>query len=194
MHPRRTAHHLALLALGLVLASPAAHALRCGNRLVVDGDPDYRVRERCGDPYWSERHTRIEVFGRDGPVELQREVQFDVWYYNFGPRQLLRRLEFRDGRLLHEASLGYGVEEIGGACDANLLVAGLDAGELVARCGEPASRRSLADTVVRRPAPGIEQWQGVQREEWVYDFGDRRLMRILQVVDGRVAGVDLAPR
>lgn len=194
MHHSRIVHHIALLALCLLLASPAAHALRCGTRLVVDGDRDYQVRERCGDPYWSEHRTRIEIVGRDGPFELQREVQFDVWYYNFGPRQLLRRLEFRDGRLLHEGTLGYGVDEIGASCDANLLVDGLDTGELVARCGEPASRRTLTDTVVRRPAPGIEQWQGVQREEWVYDFGDRRLVRILQVVDGRISGVELAPR
>lgn len=194
MHPHHTAHRLALLALCLALASPAAHALRCGSRLVVDGDRDYQVRERCGDPYWSESQSRIEIVGRDGPLELQREVQFDVWYYNFGPRQLLRRLEFRDGRLVHEGTLGYGVDEIGTSCDANLLVDGLATGELVARCGEPASRRSLVDTVVRRPAPGIEQWQGVQREEWVYDFGDRRLVRILQVVDGQVAGIELAPR
>jgi hypothetical protein len=194
MHHPRTVHHIALLALCLLLASPAAQALRCGNRLVVDGARDYQVRERCGDPYWSEHDVRVEIVGRDGALELQREVQFDVWYYNFGPRQLLRRLEFRDGRLVHEGTLGYGVDEIGASCDANLLVEGLATGELVARCGEPASRRSLTDTVVRRPAPGIEQWQGVQREEWVYDFGDRRLVRILQVLDGRVRDIERAPR
>lgn len=194
MHVHATFRRIAMLVLLLALASPAAHAMRCGNRLVVDGDPDYQVRQRCGEPYWSERYTRIVIVGRDGPIELQREVQFDVWYYNFGPRQLLRRLEFRDGRLQREGTLGYGVAEIGGDCDANRLVDGLDAGELVARCGEPASRRSLTDTVVRRPAPGIEQWQGVQREEWVYDFGERRLPRILQLVDGRVVDVVSAPR
>lgn len=194
MHIHATFRRIAMLALLLALASPAAHALRCGNRLVVDGDADYRVRDRCGEPYWSERYTRIEIIGRDGPVELQREVQFDVWYYNFGPRQLLRRLEFRDGRLQHEGTLGYGVEEIGGDCDANGLVDGLDAGELVARCGEPASRRSLADTIVRRPVPGIEHWQGVQREEWVYDFGERRFARVLQIVDGRVVDVSSTTR
>ena len=194
MHPRHTPRRLALLALCLILASPAAHALRCGNRLVVDGDRDDQVRERCGDPYWSEHHARIEIVGRDGPLELQREVQFDVWYYNFGPHQLLRRLEFRDGRLVHEGTLGYGVDEIGASCDANLLVDGLATGELVARCGEPASRRSLADTVVRRPAPGIEHWQGVHREEWVYDFGERRSARVLQIVDGRVVDVESASR
>lgn len=194
MHPARTVKPVALLALCFSFASPAAHALRCGNRLVVDGARDYQVRERCGDPYWSEHDVRVEIVGRDGPLELQRQVQFDVWYYNFGPRHLLRRLEFRDGRLVHEGTLGYGVDEIGASCGANLLVEGMTTGELVARCGEPAARRDLTDIVVVRPAPGIEQWRGVQREEWVYDFGDDRLVRILQVTDGRVSAIERAPR
>ncbi len=184
---------LALLALGLALAlaSPPAQALRCGNRLVSDGDHDVDVRARCGDPYWAERSTRIEIIGRDAPLELQREVEFEAWYYNFGPRQLLRRLDFRDGRLVHESTLGYGVDEIGSDCGPNHFVEGMDAGELVARCGAPASRHRLTDTIVRRPAPGIEQWRGVQREQWIYDFGAGRLTRSVEVVDGRVVEVSL---
>ena len=187
-HP---AFSLSLLALGLALASPSAQALRCGNRLVSDGERAFSVRERCGDPYWSERSTRIEILGRDGPIELQREVEFEAWYYNFGPRHLLRRLDFRDGRLVHESTLGYGVDEIGSDCGPSRFVEGMDAGELVARCGEPASRQRLADTIVQRPAPGIERWQGVQREEWIYDFGAGRFTRSVQVVDGRVVEVSL---
>jgi hypothetical protein len=90
----------------LLLAAPAAHAMRCGNRLVSDGAQDFQVRERCGEPFWTDRYTNIEIIGRNGPVEHQREVQFDVWYYNFGPHQLMRQLVFRDGLL--ERALGLG--------------------------------------------------------------------------------------
>ena len=130
----------------LLLAAPTAHAMRCGNRLVTDGAQDFQVRERCGEPFWADRYTSVEIIGRDGPVEHQREVQFDVWYYNFGPHQLMRQLVFRDGLLEREQTLGYGVDEIGEDCDPNRLLGGLSAGELVARCGEPASRRSRTDT------------------------------------------------
>jgi hypothetical protein len=92
---------------------------------------------------------------------------------------------------VHESTLGYGVDEIGSDCGASRFVEGMDAGELVARCGEPASRHRLADAIVRRPVPGIEQWQGVRREEWVYDLGAGRLVRSVQVVDGRVVEVSL---
>ncbi len=187
--PRRLLPILALL-----LASSSAFAMRCGNRLVSDGDRDFQVRDRCGVPFWTDQYTQVEVVGAYGPLEQQRAVDFDVWYYNFGPRQLMRRLVFRDGRLVREDTLGYGVNEIGADCDPNRLLDGLSAGELIARCGEPASRRIESDTVVRRPLRGVEQWRDQRREEWVYDFGDRRLLRLVQLVDGRVTGVDALPR
>ncbi|GAA0710902.1 DUF2845 domain-containing protein [Dokdonella soli] len=181
----------------LLLASPSAFAMRCGNRLVSDGAQDFQVRERCGEPFWTDRYTNIEVIGANGPLERQRSLQFDVWYYNFGPRQLMRRLVFREGVLLREDALGYGVDAIGSDCNPNRLADGLSSGELVARCGEPASRRDLSETIVRRPAPGVELWRDHRREEWVYDFGDNRLVRIVRIVrlsDGRVSGVDAVSR
>ena len=183
-----------VLVLVLVLASPAAFAMRCGNRLVSSGDQDFQVRDRCGAPFWSDRYVQVDVIGAYGPVERQTTTAFDVWYYNFGPSQLMRRLVFREGRLIAEDTLGYGVSEIGGDCDPKRILDGLSSGELIARCGEPSSRRGQYDTIVRRSAPGLERWGDERREEWIYDFGDRRRVRIVHLVDGRVAGVELVPR
>lgn len=180
-----------LLILALLIASPAAFAMRCGNRIISEGTQDFQVRDRCGEPFWTDRYTNVDVIGAYGPLEQQRSVQFDVWYYNFGPRQLMRRLVFRDGLLLREDTLGYGVNEIGDDCNPNRRLDGLSAGELVARCGEPASRRSETDTIVRRPTRGVEQWRDQRREEWNYDFGERRFVRVVRLIDGRVTGVDL---
>ena len=184
----------ALLFLLLLLASTDAFAMRCGNRLVGDGTQDFQVRDRCGEPYWIDGYSNIEIVGARGPLEQQREVRFDIWYYNFGPSQLLRRLTFRDGVLLAEDTLGYGVDEIGDDCGPNRSLDGMSAGELVARCGEPASRRNRSDTIVHRPRPGIELWRDQRREEWVYDVGDRERVRLVQLVDGRVTGVDRVRR
>ena len=178
----------------LLLASPAAHAMRCGNRVVSDGAQDFQVRERCGEPFWTDAYSNLEIVGAYGPVERQRSVQVEVWYYNFGPHALMRRLVFRDGILLREETLGYGVNAVGDDCNPNSSFSGLSAGELIARCGEPASRRTNADTLVRRPAPGVERWRDQRREEWIYDFGDRRFVRIVQFIDGQVTGVDSVQR
>lgn len=184
----------ALLILTLALFSTNALALRCGNRVIAAAAQDFQVRASCGEPFWTDRYTNIEVIGARGPLERQREVQLDVWYYNFGPRQLMRALLFRDGILLREDTLGYGVAELGADCNPRSDYAGVSVGELVAHCGEPASRRSRSDALVHRPRPGIELWRDQRREEWVYDFGDRHPARILRLVDGRVSGVDIAPR
>ncbi len=186
--------HLFLVASALFFACPHVFAMRCGNRIVSEGAQDFQVRERCGDPFWSDRYSDVEIIGAHGTVERQRSVQFDVWYYNFGPRQLMRRLVFRDGVMVREDTLGYGVNVMGEDCNPSRALTNLSAGELVARCGEPASRRSDVDTLVRRPAPGIERWRDERREEWRYDFGDRRFVRIVRLIDGRVTGVESVPR
>lgn len=183
-----------LTLLFLLLAAPSAFAMRCGNQLVTAGMRDFQLRQRCGEPFWTDRYTQVDVAGAYGPVERQRTVQFDVWYYNFGPRQFMRRFVFHDGELAAEDTLGYGVDEIGSDCNPLRDYRGFSSGELVARCGEPDSRRVADDTIVRRPAPGIERWRDLRREEWTYDFGEARSLRVLRLVDGRVESVQMLPR
>jgi hypothetical protein len=187
-------HRCLLPILVLMLASSNAFALRCGTRLVDNGDRDFQVRDRCGEPFWTDRYVNVEIVGAYGPLEHQSSVQFDVWYYNFGPRQLMHKMVFRDGVLFRDDTLGYGVNEIGDDCNENGLFDGFSAGELFARCGEPASRRSQTDTIVRRPVRGIEQWRDHRREEWIYDFGDNRFVSSVRLVDGRVDGVERVRR
>lgn len=183
-----------LICVLLMLASPAAMALRCGNRVVADGARDFQVSERCGEPYWSESWMGVDIVGRYSPLESQREVEWSVWYYNFGPRALMQRLVFRDGNLERSETLGRGVREIGNSCRATMNFTGLSSGELVARCGEPAARRQAHDSVVYRPAPTIENWREQRREEWTYDFGDAHLLRVLHLLNGRVTNVETLSR
>jgi len=168
----------------------SAHALRCGSRLVLDGDQDFQVRDRCGQPYWIDRYTALDVQGAGGPIELQNEVGYEVWYYNFGPRQFITQILFRNGRMFKETPLSYGFSTLGENCDPNVFVRGLTSGELIARCGTPASQRNLYSTAVRRDGRGNERYRDVRREEWVYDFGENTFVRVLTLIDGRVDSVE----
>jgi hypothetical protein len=180
-------------AIVLLLASPSAFALRCGTRIVTAGAQDFQVRDRCGEPFYADTYTTTEVFGAHGPVQQFRDVQYDIWYYNFGPRYLMRRFVFRDGVLAREETLGYGVDEIGDDCNPNRDYRGVSVGELVARCGEPASRRTNYDTLVRS-APGYARYRDQRREDWIYDFGEDRLLRVFRLIDGRVEDIDAISR
>jgi hypothetical protein len=182
------------LAIVLLLASPAALAMRCGSRVVVAGAQDFQVRERCGEPFYADTYYTTEVIDARGPIAAYRDVQYDVWYYNFGPRNLMRRLVFRDGALAGEDTLGYGVDAIGEDCNPSRDYRGVSVGELVARCGEPVSRRTNIDTIVHRPAPGRARYREQRREEWIYDFGESRFLRSFVLVDGRVESIDTLTR
>jgi hypothetical protein len=182
--------HRLLTVIGLLLLAftSSAHALRCGNRLVSNGDLDFQVRERCGNPYWIEDHYQTLVAG-DERIVIERPVQYSAWYFNFGANRLLVRLLFRDGRLVREDTLDRGVAELGAACAPARLSEGISSGELVAYCGEPTSRRVQPALVSRRIGASLYSENETYREDWLYDLGGD-FVYLLHLARGRVESVE----
>lgn len=123
--PASTIGALALFVACAFTPTSLAHAdgMRCGTKLVSDGDTLYDVLSRCGEPKF--RLHRVELrtvrswvstpctaagtqCGR--MVERTVEVQIDEWTYDFGPTQFIRYVTFEDGRLLRVESGAYGAE------------------------------------------------------------------------------------
>lgn len=104
------------LAIGaaVLFASSPAYAFRCGNKLVLEGDTRTEVRQKCGEPVEITRKTilRTPVYWWNGtPIQISTdlvEVPVEIWLYNLGPNQLMRRLRFEDGQLMEIETLGYG--------------------------------------------------------------------------------------
>jgi hypothetical protein len=115
----RAARLVRLIALtgGLLLAATlgtraeaqAAGGLRCGHRLVHEGDRIDEVFRRCGEPTF--RTFSIESVSVETAPGLfvTRQVQVETWTVNRGPREFVRYLTFRDGRLIRvdEGDYGY---------------------------------------------------------------------------------------
>lgn len=105
-----------LLLSALFLAAPA-QAFRCGSRIVTEGDTRAEVRAKCGDPADIERRSvwrRPVVWLHGRPYFAstdQIEIPIESWVYNLGPRKLMRRLRFEDGRVIEIETLGYGYHE-----------------------------------------------------------------------------------
>lgn len=188
------AMQLAFVLALFLLATPASAAMRCGSKLVRDGSMDYQVRAMCGDPFWNDHYVTLEILDPYGPYERQQQVEFDAWYYNFGPRQLMHRLLFRNGQLAEDATLGYGVSEIGTECAPAALAPRMSAGEVIARCGAPAARHFVEDTLIDRTRGRIEHWTPQRRETWIYDFGEGHRLRQLELRGGVVERVDAIAR
>jgi hypothetical protein len=107
---------------GLALASAlvpglaaAEDSMRCGNRLVSEGDPKGKVISLCGEPSAISLESVISGpsfvrYGYDysfiGPA--WREVPVEIWTYNFGSSRLLRRLRFIGDELVDIRTSGYG--------------------------------------------------------------------------------------
>lgn len=92
-------------------------SMRCGSKLIRDGDTRAAVAAKCGEPTdvqtrvvlrrpYFDFHGRIVYYG-DGLVE----VPVEIWTYNFGPYKLMRRIRIADGIVEEIETLGYGYHE-----------------------------------------------------------------------------------
>ncbi|MGQ0619607.1 MAG: DUF2845 domain-containing protein [Panacagrimonas sp.] len=186
-----------------VLAAPgfesrAGDSMRCGSRLVSVEALAAEILSACGEPDFR------DVFpypGVEGPGVI---ADVEQWSYNFGPNQLLRVLKLRNGRLIDIESDGYGFRrDAASRCDPSALVDGLSKFRLVRSCGEPLTRRRLGyvqtqprhrDRSGGHSRPRRSYPIEVYREEWVYNFGSRYLLKIVTLEDGVVADVQNGDR
>ena len=105
----------ALVAATAILMSQLASAdtLRCGSKLISEGDPIEKVRQHCGEPTatkrtWITRQPRFEYGGREIPFEGTEDVPVDLWTYDFGPNKLMRRIRFVAGKVESIETLEHG--------------------------------------------------------------------------------------
>ncbi len=156
------------LLLMLPLAVEASSTLRCASRVVIAGDWDFTLGERCGEPFhvdhWSELHSvRTGV-----DTAVSRLVRFEDWYFDFGPDRLLVRARLRDGQVQRFDVLGRrGRHSPLADCGAGTPLHGLSSGELVSLCGAPAQRQSLDEALLYGVSPA-ETVLPLRRERWVY--------------------------
>lgn len=98
----------------LLAAAAQADALRCGTKLVTEGNTRSQVSAKCGAAtevvqrsVW--REPIIWVRGRPFRVgEGLIEVPVELWLYNLGPNKFMRRVRFEDGIVVEIETLGYG--------------------------------------------------------------------------------------
>jgi len=130
MNKVKLAFILLIIAVGLSPGQSNAASLRCGVRLITEGDYKDRVLAECGAPdhveAWEEEHeytfrhhpayygvydnydydpNRTEP-GR--PFRVKKLVTVEVWTYNHGPTRFTDRLRLENGVVMDIASGDYG--------------------------------------------------------------------------------------
>ncbi|MBK8068313.1 MAG: DUF2845 domain-containing protein [Rhodanobacteraceae bacterium] len=89
------------IALILLAFTAPAHALRCGNQLVMEGMTRHEVRERCGNPDDTSRRFETVYRQTEQHEAVAIEIEIEEWFYDFGSNRLDRRVIFVNGRV-HE--------------------------------------------------------------------------------------------
>lgn len=203
---RSIARRLYGVALGWVLLSllqtplpaQAGDSLRCGSRLVNVDALAAQVVALCGEPDWRDTREYAQ------PRYSRYVADSEVWYYNFGPSQLIRVLTFRDGRLKSVDTDGYGfVKPPKPPCRPGDIIEGLSKFRLYLMCGEPISKKAESVTVpyevyTRTHRSGDLGYSGyevpIYREEWVYNFGPSYFLREVTLENGVVTDVQNGDR
>lgn len=185
---RLPVRHCTLAALLLVAALPilAEASIRCGGSLVQRGDSSFDLLAICGEPTLREP-VRFGLLA-DG----RSSVAVERWYYNRGPRRLVRIVDISNGRVQRIDSGGYGYNQVPGSrCPAQQLQRGMNRLELLARCGEPDATQTLD---VGPFDPGASRRLVAVREEWYYDYGSGQIPRIVHLQAGKVVRVEQGRR
>jgi hypothetical protein len=201
-----------LLAAGALLFSQPARAdsLECDGRRVSPGDLKVDLLGKCGEP--TAREERVEerqtsTVDKTAQVGESKKITevVESWLYDFGPQRFVQYVTLTAGRVRAIRSGDYGIAKTGGPkggavpvakCDAmRALSVGARSLDVLARCGEPASREVKQVEVAAVAADGNgNTLTGASStsavETWTYNFGAGSFLRRLVVKDGVVTRVE----
>jgi hypothetical protein len=198
----------ALLLAAVALALPArADSLRCDGGLVSVGDAKLDLLGKCGLPTLREaegaerRRVQVDASGRTVAGQATAGT-VERWTYNFGPRAFVQVITLSAGRVeaIERGAYGYDLGPSAAPpaiprsrCDQLAFHVGDTAFDLLARCGEPATRDLELVTLTSGAMSGGDRFEGSQRtvtvEHWTYDLGPQAFTRRLVLEAGRVISV-----
>lgn len=169
MSRRRWSFGFLIVMVFSLLFGGKALAFYCGGRLVSEGDSKAEVEAKCGEPASKETRSKGEE-----------------WVYDFGPRSLVRILTFRGGRLIGTETGGYGSGPNAAAdfgCDQSIVSIGDTKTEVQMKCGKPTSKE-----IIKEKRRGEKKAHRL--EEWTYDLGPSRLMRLYRFEKERLVAIE----
>jgi hypothetical protein len=109
--------------LGPVAVSDSAQAMRCGSRLISEGDHREKLLNECGPPADVETWEEERYYNYDAPPpsyqyrEFERYgsayrvkviIRVELWTYNYGPSRFMDFVRIENGRVRQIYSGGYG--------------------------------------------------------------------------------------
>jgi len=170
-----------------------AASFDCAGGIVSVGDARTDLLMKCGEPDRKESHNEEIVDRPDQGVKRKRYITVEEWTYNFGPRQFMRIVTLKNGAITDIRTGNYGytrqAEPDRPECGGRIISIGDVMSEVLAKCGDPAWKDSHQEELQERREGGQEHRIFVTVEEWTYDFGPNRFVRIVTFRNGTVSDI-----
>ena len=171
--------------------SAEAQTFRCGGKIVSTGDTKVDVIGKCGEPTSKDSREDKVVTTRNDDTMQKVSVIVDEWTYNLGPNELIRVLRFRDGKLtdIETAGYGYSNQKPVFQCDGAFPSIGSTKSEVFSRCGEPTLKEERNEKTVAGADKGSKREIATVVEQWTYNLGPRKFMRIFTFKNGKITDI-----
>ncbi len=97
----------------LAISDARADSMRCGSKLIGEGDSIDKVLQYCGEPAtrertWIQRAPVVERGRYEFSIPGREDVPVDLWTYDFGANKLMRRVRMVAGKVERIETLEYG--------------------------------------------------------------------------------------
>ena len=181
-----------------ILIADIASADRCPNGIVALGDSKFEVIAKCGEPTF-EDFRQFEKVAQTGIGEVTRWiVDIEELIYDFGPNRFIRVFVFENDILAKISQGGYGKStEADGKnyLRKNQKVQKGDTKyEVMIKLGYPVNKEKREIEKARRVADGETDIHHIFYEEWTFDPGPGRLIRMVVFENGRVTRMETGDR
>jgi hypothetical protein len=182
-----------LLFLFLLPFRSYADSISCSGGIVSSGDRAVDLLIKCGQPEWKDTRSEeiVEGLGRD--ARRSTFVTEEDWTYNFGPDQFMRIVTIRNGVISEIRTAKSGAakdrEPAGPECGGRVISTGDTKADVLIRCGEPFYKTSHQEELKERFDGIGGRRVTVTIDEWTYNFGPQRFLRIITFRNGTVIDV-----
>jgi hypothetical protein len=164
--------------------------LDCPGGIISAGDTRVDLLGKCGEPDSKEFHEEEISEQLDRGVRRKLFVNVEDWTYNFGPNQLQRIVTLKNGTVAHIRTGNYGFSKNAkpdqAECSEQIVSRGDSKSDVLAKCGEPSWKDTHEEELGEKLEGGVERRQLVKVEEWTYNLGTNRFVRILTFRNDRL--------
>jgi len=183
-----------IFSFGLFPSLASADTISCSGGIVSTSDSVVDLLIKCGQPDWKETHQEEFTDLSDPNLKHRTYVTVEQWTYDLGPQQLLRIVTIRNSvvtaiRTGREYGRPTDKAPPGPQCEDRIISIGDTKNEVVAKCGDPFYRTVHNEELWEPLGSNSSRKVVVNVEEWTYNFGPQRFMRIITFRNGRVVDV-----